>query len=101
MCSTLSRRGGGPNVCYASRKSSLSTSQNVPLFPYYAHADNDSRLAIAGTTLSSPPLIDKPATGSMVNPFCHIQRPGRTHIFLYIFKASILSSTTFNDIRRK
>jgi hypothetical protein len=88
-----------------SRKSSLSAPQNVPLFPYYAHADNISQcLAIAVTTLSSPPLIDKPATtGSMVKRvFYHVQKgPGRTHIFWYILKASILSSNTFNDIRRK
>lgn len=43
--------------------------QNVPFFPYYAHADNNSRLAIAVTTLSSPSLIDKPATGPTVNAF--------------------------------
>ena len=76
-CSALSRRG--TNVCYGSRKSSFSTPKNVPLFPYYAHADNYSRLAIAKTILSSPPLIDKPATGSTVNVFYHIfKRPGLT-----------------------
>lgn len=104
MCSTLSRREGGwgTNVCYASRKSSFSTPQNVPLFPYYAHADNNSRLAIAVTTLSSPSLIDKPATvlhGQRV--FIMMFKGPGTHIFLYILNASKLSSNTFNDIRRK
>ena len=105
MCSTLSRTGRkGTDVCYASRKSSLSAPPNVPLFPYYAHADNSSRLAISVTTLSSPSLIDKPARGLHGQRvlFIYSQKGAqRTHIFLYILKASILSSNTFNDIRRK
>jgi hypothetical protein len=53
---------GGNNICYASMKSSLSAPLNVPLFPYYAHANKYSWLAITATLLPSPSLIDKPAT---------------------------------------
>lgn len=70
-----------------SRKSSLSAPQNVPLFPYYAHADNISQcLAIALTTLSSPPLIDKPATtGSMVKRVLSRSKGARqdSHLFVH------------------
>jgi hypothetical protein len=43
-------------------KRSLSAPLNVPLFPYYPHADKYSWLAITATRLPSPSLIDKPAT---------------------------------------
>lgn len=90
---------GGNNVCYMSRKSSPFTSLNVPLFPYYAHADKNSWLAITTTPISSPALINEPTTHLVVS--ASIMLEARTHIFLYILKAGILSCTTVNDIRRK
>lgn len=89
---------GGDNVCYMSRKISPSTCLNVPLFPYYAHADKISCLAIAEPPISSPSLINETATRLEVS--APIMPLVKTHIFLYILKAGILSSTTVNDIRR-
>jgi hypothetical protein len=80
------------------KKRSPSTSLNVPLFSYDAHADKISCMAIAATPISSPTLINKPTTYLVVS--ASIMLGAGTHIFLYILKAGILSCTTVNDIRR-
>jgi len=101
--SSTARALRGNNICYVLRKSSYPAFLGVPLLPDYSHANEVPRVAFAPAHLSSPSLVNEPANSTR-HGLAHVYPPvrifsGTTHIFLYILRAGMLSSSTVNDIR--